>query len=107
MQRALIWLVSVVVLAWTVSAHAALPSLKGTYAFTGTLSCLFAPGSDSAPPNPPGTMLPNFGRLRYVLLAGAIERGDKIPKSDIRVAEQRLGHLQRDPTHAVPHRFDN
>jgi len=61
MQRALIWLVSVVVLAWTVSAHAALPSLKGTYAFTGTLSCLFAPGSDSAPPNPPGTMLPNAG----------------------------------------------
>jgi hypothetical protein len=61
MQRALIWLVSVVVLAWTVSAHAAPPSLKGTYAFTGTLSCLFAPGSDSAPPNPPGTMLPNAG----------------------------------------------
>ena len=61
MQRALIWLVSVVVLAWTVSAHAALPSLKGTYAFTGTLGCLFAPGSDSAPPNPPGTMLPNAG----------------------------------------------
>src|ERR1700726_621504 len=61
MQRALIWLVSVVVLAWTVSARGALPSLKGTYAFTGTLSCLFAPGSNSAPPNPPGTMLPNAG----------------------------------------------
>jgi phage-related protein len=48
-----------------------------------------------------------FGKLRYVLLAGAIERGDKIPKSDIRIAEQRLAHLHRDPTHAVPHQFDN
>jgi hypothetical protein len=46
MQRALAWSVSVVVLAWTVSAHAAPPpSLKGNYAFTGTTGCLFAPGS--------------------------------------------------------------
>jgi hypothetical protein len=49
-------------LGWqTVSTHASPSSLKGTYAFTGTTGCLFAPGSDSAAPNPPGTMLPNAG----------------------------------------------
>jgi hypothetical protein len=52
MQRALTWSVSFVLLAWTVSAHAAPPSLNGNYAFTGTAACLFAPGSSSSPPNP-------------------------------------------------------
>ena len=36
--------------------------LKGEYAFTGTASCLFAPGSDPGPGNPtPGVPLPNSG----------------------------------------------
>ena len=44
-------------------AEAASPKkLKGEYAFTGTASCLFAPGSDPGPSNPtPGTALPNSG----------------------------------------------
>jgi len=45
------------------SAEAASPkTLKGEYAFTGTASCLFAPGSDPGPGNPtPGKALPNSG----------------------------------------------
>jgi hypothetical protein len=44
-------------------AGAASPkTLKGEYAFTGTASCLFAPGSDPGPGNPtPGKALPNSG----------------------------------------------
>jgi hypothetical protein len=44
-------------------AEAASPKkLKGEYAFTGTASCLFAPGSDPGPGNPtPGVPLPNSG----------------------------------------------
>ncbi len=37
-------------------------TLKGEYAFTGTFSCLYAPGSDPGPVNPtPGVALPNSG----------------------------------------------
>ncbi len=45
------------------SAEAASPKkLKGEYAFTGTGSCLVAPGSDPGPGNPtPGVPLPNSG----------------------------------------------
>jgi hypothetical protein len=44
-------------------ADAASPQkLKGEYAFTGSFSCLVAPGSDPGPGNPtPGTALPNSG----------------------------------------------
>jgi phage-related protein len=48
-----------------------------------------------------------WGRLRYVLLAGAIEKGDKIPKSDIETAVRRLSVLQKDPSHVVIHQFDD
>ena len=48
-----------------------------------------------------------FGKLRYVVLVGAIEKGDKIPKSDIETAEQRLANLQGDLSHAVIHNFDD
>ncbi len=58
MQRALTWSVFAVVLAWTVSAHAAPQKLKGSYAFTGSAACLFAPGSSTSPP-PVNNTTPN------------------------------------------------
>lgn len=48
-----------------------------------------------------------WGRLRYVLLAGAIEKGDKLPRSDLEAAERRLSDLRKDPSHAVIHQFDD
>lgn len=49
-----------------------------------------------------------WGKLRYVLLAGAIEKGGKIiPASDIETAERRLSNLNKDPSHAVIHQFDH
>jgi flagella basal body P-ring formation protein FlgA len=48
-----------------------------------------------------------WGKLRYVLLAGAIEKGDKIPKADVEAAERRLSDLRKDPSHAVIHQFDH
>lgn len=48
-----------------------------------------------------------WGRLRYVLLAGAIEKNDKIPRSDVEAAERRLSDLRKDPSHAVVHQFDD
>jgi hypothetical protein len=47
-----------------------------------------------------------FGEKRYVILAGAVEKGDKIPKSDIQTAEERLSRLRGNARHAVPHKFD-
>jgi phage-related protein len=48
-----------------------------------------------------------WGKLRYVLLAGAIEKGGKIPASDIETAKRRLGDLRKDPSHALVHQFDD
>ncbi len=48
-----------------------------------------------------------WGKLRYVLLAGAIEKGGKLPKSDVEAAERRLSDLRKDPSHAVVHQFDD
>lgn len=62
MQRALICAVSAAVLTWVTSAAADTSKLKGSYAFTGTATCLVAPGSSPTPTNPtPGTALPNSG----------------------------------------------
>src|SRR5262245_48432453 len=63
MQRVLVGFVCAFGLAYGGSADAASPKkLKGEYAFTGTASCLFAPGSDPGPANPtPGVALPNSG----------------------------------------------
>lgn len=47
-----------------------------------------------------------YGRRRFIILAGAIEKGWKIPKSDVETAEQRLSNLQRDSNHACPHIYD-
>src|ERR1700676_5390304 len=48
-----------------------------------------------------------WGKLRYVLLAGAIEKGDKIPRSDVETAEGRWSALRKDASHAVVHQFDD
>jgi phage-related protein len=48
-----------------------------------------------------------WGKLRYVLLAGAIEKGGKLPRSDVEAAERRLSDLRKDPSHAVIHQFDD
>lgn len=63
MQRALVGCVCAIGLAYCGGADAASPKkLKGEYAFTGSTSCLFAPGSDPGPVNPnPGVALPNAG----------------------------------------------
>lgn len=48
-----------------------------------------------------------WGKLNYILLAGAIEKGDKIPARDIETAEHRLASLLKDASHAVIHQFDD
>jgi phage-related protein len=48
-----------------------------------------------------------WGKLRYVLLAGAIEKGGKLPRSDVAAAERRLNDLRKDSSHAVIHQFDD
>ena len=47
-----------------------------------------------------------YGRRTYVLLAGAIEKGDEIPKRDIDTAKARLDNLRRGAASTVLHRFD-
>lgn len=46
-----------------------------------------------------------FGKMTYLLLAGAIEKGDKIPKSDIETAVQRLANVRKDKSHVTIHDF--
>jgi phage-related protein len=46
-----------------------------------------------------------FGKSKYLILAGAIERGNKIPKSDIDTAERRLANAKADARHYVKHQF--
>jgi phage-related protein len=46
-----------------------------------------------------------FGKSTYLILAGAIERGNKIPKSDIDTAERRLANAKADARHYVKHQF--
>jgi phage-related protein len=53
---------------------------------------------------PLGTYL---GEKKFVLLKGAIEKGDKIPKSDIETAEARLAAIREDSRHVTFHRFDD
>jgi len=48
-----------------------------------------------------------FGRGRLILLVGAIERGNKIPKSDLETAVERLNRVKQDASHAQPHNFDD
>lgn len=47
-----------------------------------------------------------FGAKQYLLLTGAIEKGDKIPKSDIENAERRLARVREDRDHVAFHCYD-
>jgi hypothetical protein len=46
-----------------------------------------------------------YGKLRYIILAGAIEQGGNIPKSDVDTANDRHGRVKRNNIHAIPHQF--
>ncbi len=46
------------------------------------------------------------GRRRYVILAGAIERGDKIPKRDIETAKRRLKNIRSGTGDVITHQFE-
>lgn len=48
-----------------------------------------------------------FGAKQIILLHGAIEKGDKIPKSDIDTAERRLAAARSDGRHVQFHQFDD
>lgn len=47
-----------------------------------------------------------FGARQYVLLAGAIEKGDKIPKSDVETALRRLVLVRKEGNHVAFHQYD-
>jgi len=47
-----------------------------------------------------------YGTKQYLLLAGAIEKGDKIPKSDVETAERRLSTVRKEADHVIFHVYD-
>jgi hypothetical protein len=47
-----------------------------------------------------------FGARQYLLLCGAIEKGGKIPKSDVENAERRLASVRKDHAHVTFHQYD-
>jgi hypothetical protein len=47
-----------------------------------------------------------FGKSRYIILSGAIEKGDRIPQSDVDTANDRHARVEGNAKHAVPHQFD-
>lgn len=47
-----------------------------------------------------------FGKLRYIILAGAIEKGGKIPTSDVETALERHKRVKENKSHAVQHQFE-
>lgn len=53
---------------------------------------------------PLGAYSPHL-RRNFVILAGAIEKGDKIPTSDLDAAERRLKDLAQDPARAEPYDY--
>jgi hypothetical protein len=48
-----------------------------------------------------------FGPRKFILLRGAIEKGGKIPKSDIEAAEARLSKARNEAGHVQLHQFDD
>lgn len=47
------------------------------------------------------------GKNAFVILIGAEERGDKIPRNILKTAQERLKKLEGDPSYATPHQFDD
>jgi phage-related protein len=47
-----------------------------------------------------------YGPHRFIILAGAIEKGWRIPKSDIETAQRRLSNVRTDSRHARLHQYD-
>jgi phage-related protein len=47
------------------------------------------------------------GQGKFVILAGAIEKGGKLKKSDVETAQRRLENLKGDAAHARLHQFDD
>jgi phage-related protein len=47
-----------------------------------------------------------YGPRRFIILAGAIEKGWRIPRSDIETAERRLSNVQRNSKYARLHQYD-
>jgi phage-related protein len=47
-----------------------------------------------------------YGKKQYVILAGAIERNNKIPKRNIETAERRLNNIRRGMGNVIAHRFE-
>lgn len=48
-----------------------------------------------------------FGARKFILLCGAVEKGGKIPKSDIETAEVRLSAARNEVGHVQLHQFDD
>lgn len=48
-----------------------------------------------------------FGGKQFILLSGAIEKGGKIPKSDIETAKARLARARGNSDHVHIHQFDD
>jgi phage-related protein len=46
------------------------------------------------------------GKRQYVILAGAIERGDKIPKRDIETSKRRLKNIRSCTGAVITHQFE-
>jgi phage-related protein len=46
------------------------------------------------------------GRRQYVILAGAIEKGGKIPKRNIEIAKRRLNNIRNGTGAVITHQFE-
>lgn len=47
------------------------------------------------------------GRRRYLILTGAIEKGDRIPSTDVNTALDRQKRVQGNRKHVVAHQFES
>lgn len=48
-----------------------------------------------------------YGTKQYLLLIGAIEKGDKLPRSDVETAQRRLAAVRKETGHVALHRYDS
>ncbi|WP_352691836.1 type II toxin-antitoxin system RelE/ParE family toxin [Mesorhizobium sp. M0208] len=59
-------------------------------------------GFKGVPYRPLGVYQPN---RRFVLLGGAVEKGNEMPRRHLESADRRRKQLLKDPTRAKPHEF--